>query len=138
MTRRRDPRRLVHVRPHVSLPRTSGSPVWMPMRTWMGLDELLGDLGGCGERALRVGKAKKNASPCVSTSTPAEPRTPRATMRRCSASASAYASAPSECSSRVEPSTSVKRKVTVPVGRSSRTRHDHPSVTRGRPVSPDF
>ena len=33
---------------------------------------------------------------------------------------SAYASAPSSCRSFVEPSTSVKRKVTVPVGRSRR------------------
>ncbi len=41
--------------------------------------------------------------------------------RRCSARASAYASAPSSCSSFVEPSTSVKRKVTVPDGRSVRT-----------------
>ena len=41
--------------------------------------------------------------------------------RRCSASASAYPSAPSSCRSLVEPSTSVKRKVTVPLGRSPRT-----------------
>ncbi len=52
-------------------------------------------------------------------------RRPRAAQasritRRCSASASAYASAPSSCSSFVEPSTSVKRKVTVPEGRSRR------------------
>src|SRR5580765_472241 len=42
--------------------------------------------------------------------------------RRCSANALAYASAPHECRSFVEPSTSVKRKVTVPLGRSSRMR----------------
>jgi hypothetical protein len=41
--------------------------------------------------------------------------------RRCSAKASAYES-PSSCRSLVEPSMSVKRKVTVPLGRSSRTR----------------
>ena len=52
--------------------------------------------------------------------------------RRCSASASAYASAPSSCRSLVEPSTSVKRKVTVPVGRSSRTRRDHPPQRSSR------
>ncbi|MBA3412722.1 MAG: hypothetical protein H0T09_03435 [Actinobacteria bacterium] len=40
--------------------------------------------------------------------------------RRCSASASAYPSAPNSCKSFVEPSTSVKRKVTVPEGRSGR------------------
>jgi hypothetical protein len=38
---------------------------------------------------------------------------------RCSASVSSYASAPSSFSRRVEPSTSVKSKVTVPVGRSA-------------------
>jgi hypothetical protein len=38
--------------------------------------------------------------------------------RRCSARASAYAS-PSSCSRRVDPSMSVKRKVTVPAGRSA-------------------
>jgi len=37
------------------------------------------------------------------------------------ASASAYALAPRSCRSFVEPSTSVKRKVTVPEGRSGRT-----------------
>src|SRR5437764_14061743 len=39
-------------------------------------------------------------------------------MRRCSASAAAYAAAPSSCRSLVEPSTSVNKKVTVPEGRS--------------------
>ncbi len=43
----------------------------------------------------------------------------------CSASASAYASSPSSRRSRVDPSTSVKRKVTVPLGRSDLTRRDH-------------
>ena len=73
-----------------------------------------------------VGKAKKKASPCVSTSTPPSAAHASRMIRRCSASASAYASAPSSCRSFVEPSTSVKRKVTVPVGRSSRTPRDHP------------
>jgi hypothetical protein len=36
--------------------------------------------------------------------------------RRCASSAAAYGSAPSSCSSRVEPSMSVKRNVTVPLG----------------------
>jgi hypothetical protein len=44
---------------------------------------------------------------------------------RCTASVSAYASAPNSCKSCVDPSTSVKRKVTVPVGSSRCTRHDH-------------
>ena len=68
-----------------------------------------------------VGNAKKNASPCVSTSTPPSAAQASRIRRRCSASASAYPSAPSSCSSFVEPSTSVKRKVTVPEGRSART-----------------
>jgi hypothetical protein len=42
-------------------------------------------------------------------------KTARST-RRCSPSASAYDSAPSSCSSRVEPSTSVNKKVTVALG----------------------
>ena len=41
-----------------------------------------------------VGKAKKNASPCVSTSTPPFPAHASRISLRCSASASAYASAP--------------------------------------------
>ena len=36
------------------------------------------------------------------------------------------ASSPSSCMSFVEPSTSVNNKVTVPLGRSPRMRHDHP------------
>src|SRR5690242_9317460 len=67
-----------------------------------------------------VGRATKNASPCVSTSTPPCAAHTSRTTRRCSASASAYRSAPSSRRSFVEPSTSVKRKVTVPVGRSWR------------------
>ena len=66
---------------------------------------------------------------------PALGRTRLPISRRCSASAFAYASAPSECRSFVEPSTSVKRKVTVPVGRSSRTRRDHPPAGTTRPVA---
>ena len=45
-------------------------------------------------------------------------------------------SAPSDWRSFVEPSTSVKRKVTVPVGRSSRMRCDHPPAGNRRPVAP--
>ena len=66
--------------------------------------------------------ATKKAFPCVSTSTPPSPAHASRTTRRCSARASAYASAPSSRSSFVDPSTSVKRKVTVPVGRSDRRR----------------
>jgi hypothetical protein len=42
-------------------------------------------------------------------------------MQRWLARAAAYSAAPSSCRSLVEPSTSVKRKVTVPEGRSRRT-----------------
>src|SRR5919201_4054463 len=70
--------------------------------------------------------ATKNASPCVSTSTPLCCANASRNTRRCSASASAYAS-PSSCSSRVEPSMSVNRKVTVPEG-SSATGVHHPQV----------
>ena len=45
--------------------------------------------------------------------------------RRCSASASPYPSAPSSCKNRVEPSTSVNRKVTVPKERSRRHKCRH-------------
>ena len=68
-----------------------------------------------------VGNAKKNASPCVSTSTPPQRTHACLTRRRCSASADAYSSSPSSWSSFVEPSTSVKTKVTVPDGSPSRT-----------------
>jgi hypothetical protein len=45
----------------------------------------------------------------------------------------AYASAPNLCSSLVDPSMSVKRKVTVPVERSGLTRRDRPPA--GEPLS---
>src|SRR5262245_36323389 len=67
------------------------------------------------------GKATKNESPCVSTSTPRWRSTAPRTARRCSPSACAYWSGPSSRRSTVEPSTSVKRNVTVPVGRWART-----------------
>ena len=69
-------------------------------------------------RRRRAANATKNASPCVSTSTP--PCRPNAsrTTRRCSPSASAYRSHRARASSRVDPSMSVKRNVTVPRGRA--------------------
>ncbi len=75
-----------------------------------------------GKRPGAVGKARKKASPCVSTSTPPLATQISRTTRLCSASASAYRFAPSLCRSLVEPSTSEKRNVTVPVGRSDLTR----------------
>ena len=69
------------------------------------------------ERRVRGAKAKKNASPCVSISASRASAASRR-IRRCSASTSPYRS-PSCLSSRVEPSMSVKRKVTVPLGSSA-------------------
>ena len=90
---------------------------------------------GCSRESARRGRnAKKKASPWVSTSTPPAAVHASRMTRRCSASASAYATAPRSCRSFVEPSTSVKRNVTVPVGRSSRTRRDHPPARSRRPV----
>src|SRR5215208_2620825 len=65
--------------------------------------------------------AAKNASPCVSTSTPPCRANAARSTRRWSLSAAAYGSTPSSCNSFVEFSTSVKRNVTVPRG-SSRMR----------------
>ena len=53
-------------------------------------------------------------------------RTPRAGCADGRRAPAAYSAAPSSCRSVVEPSTSVKRKVTVPEGRSRRTRHHAP------------
>src|SRR6188508_2653812 len=61
--------------------------------------------------------ATKKASPCVSTSLPPAPAAAARTIRRWSSRAAPYRSAPRERSSRVDPSTSLKRKVTVPLGR---------------------
>src|SRR5437588_11698205 len=100
----------------------------MPMRTrirpWAN--------ASCASRAApnapgAVGKAMKKASPCVSTSAPPCRAQAALTTRRCSARASAYASDPSSWRSLVEPSTSVKRNVTVPVGRSFRATSEHGS-----------
>jgi hypothetical protein len=97
---------------------SSGVPVWMPIRTES-------SSFCCASRAASsapgaVGNATKKASPCVSTSTPPWRSKASRMTRRCSARCLPYSSAPSSCNSRVEPSMSVKRKVTVPVGRSVR------------------
>ena len=69
-----------------------------------------------------VGNAKKKASPCVSTSTPPYSAHACRIAERWSARADAYALGPSSFNNDVERSTSVKTKVTVPVGSSVRTR----------------
>ena len=77
------------------------------------------------ERARRAsGRRRRTRRPACPPRRRRGARSASRITRRCSASASAYASAPSSCSSLVEPSTSVKRNVTVPVGRS-RARRDH-------------
>ncbi len=67
-----------------------------------------------------VGNARRKASPCVSTSTPPLSAEASRIAFRCAARASAYCSTPSSVRSDVEPSTSVKTKVTVPAGSSGR------------------
>ena len=115
---RRDPRRPVDVHPHVAL---------------VGDDRLSGvdphaGVDGPGASAARASSAAatasvalvnttKNASPCVSTSIPPCRANASLSARLCSARSSAYR-APCSWRSRVDPSTSVKRKVTVPPGRS--------------------
>src|SRR4051812_19617920 len=65
-----------------------------------------------------VGNTAKKASPCVSTSIPPWRSNAERKARRCSASAAPYFSAPNSSRRRVDPSMSVKRKVTVPRGSS--------------------
>ena len=67
-----------------------------------------------------VGKAKKNASPCVSTSTPSSAAQARGSPAVLGERLG-IGLRPDSRKSFVEPSTSVKRKVTVPEGRSPRT-----------------
>ena len=62
--------------------------------------------------------AKKNASPCVSISTPPSSAKVSRMSRRWSESTPPYPS-PSRLSSAVEPSMSLKTKVTVPLGREA-------------------
>jgi hypothetical protein len=76
------------------------------------------------------GNAKRNESPCRSTSSPPCSRTAVRRISLWSASASPYV-LPSRFSSCVDPSMSVKRKVTVPV-RSSVTGVYGKGVTRRR------
>ena len=110
--------------------------VCRPTRTWIGPEARVSRTAAAAEIAPgAVGNAKKKASPCVSTSTPSWAAHAVWMTRRCSASASAYASAPSSWRSRVDPSTSVKRKVTVPEGSPGRTRGssaDHERRARRR------
>ena len=91
-----------------------------PIRTLIGPAETLGDRPRRLERTGRCREGDKEGVALGIDLDPAVAAHASRITRRCSASASAYPSAPSSCSSFVEPSTSVKRKVTVPVGRSLR------------------
>ncbi len=103
-----------------------GSPVCTPIRTRTG--PLAS--ASCAETvALKAsdarGNATNSASPWLSTSTPpCAPKTSRRT-RRCSSSASTYAS-PSSKRRRVDPSMSVNTNVTVPLGRLGMTQRFSP------------
>lgn len=94
---------------------TSAVPVCSPIRTRIGPAASTCVASAAHASAPRaVGNATKNASPCVSTSTPPWRAAAARNTRRCSARAALYLSAPSSPSRRVDPSTSVNRKVTVP------------------------
>ena len=84
-----------------------------------------------------VGNATKNASPCVSTSTP--PCAANAVAQHPTVLSQRHlhsASGPSMCSSRVDPSMSVKRKVTVPLGSSVRTNGPNGWPAQAQPRGP--
>ena len=67
-------------------------------------------------RRARSGRRRRRRLPACRPRRRRGRRTPRAGRVDARRARSAYASAPSSCSSFVEPSTSVKRKVTVPGG----------------------
>src|SRR6266581_3842595 len=69
-------------------------------------------------RSRRGREGNEERVPWLSTSLPPKRVQASRIRRRCSASAFEYLSAPSSSSSRVDPSTSLKRKVTVPDGRA--------------------
>src|SRR4051794_2239628 len=79
-----------------------------------------------------VGKARRKASPAVSTSTPPDAVHAERTTVRWVARAVAYRSSPSWSRRRVEPSMSLNRKVTVPVGRSVDMREDDAPAATSR------
>ena len=121
MTGGRDARRPVDVDAHIPLLGEQRLPVCRPIRT-PSRPELRASCASPAAASASFARpnATKNASPCVSTSTPPCRANASRNTRRCSSSTSAYAS-PNSCSNFVDPSTSVKRNVTVPEGRSRRT-----------------
>ncbi len=87
---RRDPRSAVHIDADVALVRENGVPLWMPIRTLIGPPASRSVAAPAAAMAPgAVGKATKNASPCVSTSTPPFSANASRRMTRWAASASA-------------------------------------------------
>src|SRR5262245_6691510 len=101
---------------------TSGSPVCNPMRTRIGPSASASRAASAAASASEAfANATKNESPSVPTSTPPWRVNSLRMVRRCSARRSAYSS-PSSPTSRVEPSMSVNRSVTVPCGNDTSER----------------
>ena len=126
---RRDPSSAMHVDPDIALDshrRCSGVQAH-PNRDRPCRERLLPDRAAAAAPAA-VGKATKKASPCVSTSTPPSATNASRSTRRWPARASAYSSGPTRRNSRVDPSMSVNRNVTVPAGRSPGTDRVSPTT----------
>ena len=87
--RRGDPRGKVDVLADVALGGDEGRPRCAPTRTWIGPPRASPSRSPRPPRPRpsRVGNARKNASPCVSTSTPPCARHAPRTTRRCASSA---------------------------------------------------
>ena len=103
--------------------------MWMPIRTRIGPEAS----ASCAARAAASapapsGRRRRRRRPACPPRPRRALRTRRAGHGGARPAPRAYALAPSSCSSFVEPSTSVKRKVTVPDGRSRSTRRHHAPV----------
>ena len=118
-----DPRRPMDVQANVAVDVTRPSPEWIPMRTRTVPPPAMprapapaGSRVAEATASLAEEKTAKNESPSVPSSF--APRSLRAArmIRRWPAKRSSYAS-PNAWSKRVEPSMSLKKNVTVPVGR---------------------
>ena len=119
MSRGGDPRCPVDVVPDVTLVREQRRPRVQPDPNADRARRERLRHRGCGRKRTRCGREGEEERVALGVHLdPAVGRQTSRTSARCSARASAYLSAPSSCSSLVEPSTSVKRKVTVPDGRS--------------------
>ena len=116
----RDARSAMHVGADVPSAVSVGTPVCRPMRTRIAARRPGLRLARGGDGASALGKATKKASPWVSISSPLW----AVKAARSTSVLGQHMGIPlgADCwSSRVEPSMSVNRKVTVPVGRSCTT-----------------